>query len=56
MLAAQHIAEVNWTGVNFGKHEAGSSPSVASMIHSADLPLNEAPGGGSSVKDSPAGR
>ena len=45
----QQTALVNTTGVKMGSNAVGSPPSGASMIHSAVLPLNVAPGGGASV-------
>src|ERR1700722_5964438 len=48
-LGPQQIALVNTTGVKMGSEAVGSPLSGASMIHSAELPLNVAPGGGASV-------
>src|ERR1700685_2912958 len=44
-----HCARVNCTWENFGSEEIGSPKSGASMIHSAVLPVNAAPGGGTST-------
>ena len=52
VLFAPHAnAEVKTTGENRGSEETGSPPSGASMIHSMDWPLNDAPGGGASVME-----
>src|ERR1700733_12882935 len=47
----QQTALVNTTGVNMGSDVVGSPKPGASIIHSAVLPLNVAPGGGASVME-----
>src|SRR5215471_10872681 len=51
LFAPQPKADVKTTGENRGSEEVGSPPSGASMIHSTDWPLNDAPGGGASVME-----
>ena len=49
ILAGHAAAHVNVMGVNAGNELPGSPPPGASRIHSAELPLKPAPGGGAKV-------
>jgi hypothetical protein len=51
LFAPHATAVVKTTGENRGSEDFGSPPSGASMIHSTDWPLNDAPGGGASVME-----